>query len=110
MKESVIDKTSHQLTISELTQYIESSAPVYNEENIEELLAKIDHVHSDVESILNRNENSEMKSPSARNQDLKSFELRKTPANCAIIKEMNLPMSIFFQDYGKKLFIEKKFY
>jgi len=90
----------HQLTISELTHYIENSAPVYNEENIEDLLSKIDSVHLDVETILNREGNGELKSPSGRNQDLKSFELRKTDVNCAIIKEMNLPPSIFFQDFG----------
>lgn len=86
-------------TINELTQYIENSVPLQNEENIETLLSKIDSVHTDVEIILNKAESGDKSLQKV--QGCKGFELRKTFINQYIIKEMNLKPSLFFQDASK---------
>ena len=101
------EKMSYPFTINELTQYIENSVPVHNEENIEDLLAKIDSVHTDVESILNKNDISIIKSPQKKGLDQKSFELRRTALNYFIVREMNLQPSLFFQDFSKFFVIDE---
>ena len=101
------EKISYPFTINELTQYIENSVPVHNEENIEDLLANIDSVHTDVESILKKNDISILKSPQKRGPDQKSFELRRTALNYFIVREMNLQPSLFFQDLSKFSIIAK---
>lgn len=100
-------------TIDELNKHLDNNVPASIDENPIELLSKMDNLNLDVQNIVTKNiqdENlSNRDSNYNSNIETYSFQLRKNPVNCYIIKEMNLGSHLFFQDSMKEIELEADF-
>nr|BAK02449.1 predicted protein [Hordeum vulgare subsp. vulgare] len=100
-------------TIDELNRHLDNNLPSNIDENPIELLSKMDNLNLDVQNILTKNAQDENLSNKDSNYnsniETHSFQLRKNPINCYIIKEMNLGSHLFFQDSLKEIELDSDF-